>query len=116
MCNGAETFVGIRIETIAEKLFDVRPSELAWRQADSVHDDQVDIAVGRSGIEVRRVDTAGIVEPVTCRIKLQHTFAPCSIRMEGAVTNEISAAVSLRRTDPSRFRGQSIGPVPTATT
>ena len=52
-CNPIEAFVGMRVKAIAEEPLDVRSPELAWRQTDSVHDDQADVAAGRSGIEVR---------------------------------------------------------------
>ena len=53
VCNAIEAFVGMRVEAIAKELLDVRSPELARRQTDSVHDDQVDVAAGRPGIEVR---------------------------------------------------------------
>ena len=53
MGNGAKAVVSMRVETIAEQTLDVRPTELTGRQADSVNDNQVDIAVGWPGIEVR---------------------------------------------------------------
>ena len=51
--DGSETVMRVGVEPIAEELLDMRPPELAGRQADSVHDDHVDTAVGWTGIEVR---------------------------------------------------------------
>ena len=51
--DGTETVMNVCIEPIAEEMLDVRPTELAGRQADSVHYDQIDTAFGWPGVEVR---------------------------------------------------------------
>ena len=70
--DGAEALVSAWIDQIAEQVLNVGSPELAGRQADAMDDDQVDVAAGRPGIEVRGRDAAGIVEPVSGRIEGQH--------------------------------------------
>ena len=90
--DGGKAVVSARVQAIAKKLFDMRATVFAGWQADSVHHDQVDTAVGRSSIEVRRQDATGIVEPVTRRIELQHSTSSCPMRMDGAITFKFPAS------------------------
>lgn len=52
-----------RIETIGEKILDVRTAEFARRQADCMDDDKINDGAVRPGIEVRRGDATSRVDP-----------------------------------------------------
>lgn len=50
--DGLKVGVGVPVQRVGEKLLDLRAAVLAGRQADRVHDDEVDVGAGRAGAEV----------------------------------------------------------------
>jgi hypothetical protein len=50
---GLEVGVGVPIERVGEELFNLRPTVLAWGQADGMDDQQVDSYSGGAGAVVR---------------------------------------------------------------